>query len=531
MTTLAFDGGAPRHLLARLLDRSDLAQVVPNLDPKVLHQLVRRFGLEECGNIIALATAQQLTQIFDEDLWSSQTPGAEDQFDADRFGLWLEVLAEAGDAVAAQKLIAMDFDFVVGAISQQVLVLDTEALRMCELPDDFDFGHYDPLREELKQQALDESESYEIGGYTVIAKRNESWDALLSLLRSLEHDYPAYFGKLMARCCQISTEWIVDNGGLHEVLTSDEQVMADIAGAREERREQQGHVTPSQAAAFLKLARQSDSHRDLDPVSAAYFRDLKGRAQPQEDSGDGRATAFLASIEAGVLNEPRRSLLPGAPSAGGDPLSRVRAQLLFAQDHDHAAHARRTEELTYLANVLVAGCSFQSRRFRAAEASDAVLAICNLGLENSQQTPHDLPPDFLVHRSLVPVFQTGWRILYEDVCLFASERLVETLSEMTSDDRDIQERISETCRRMKTQIAARTPWLERENLDIVAILDLPSWTMLVNLIDQCPVVPKDVCSPAEKPPLRVATEFDFISENRQIIWARNFAASLPEKLR
>ena len=112
MTTLAFDGGEPRHLLARLLDRPDLAEVVQSLDPKVLHQLVRRFGLEECGEVIALATPQQLTQIFDDDLWSSDTPGIEDQFDADRFGVWLEVLAEIGSDVAAQKLAAMDFDFV-----------------------------------------------------------------------------------------------------------------------------------------------------------------------------------------------------------------------------------------------------------------------------------------------------------------------------------------------------------------------------------------------------------------------------------
>src|SRR5258708_10131535 len=124
MSTLALEGGAPRDLLSRLLDTPNLAQVVQSLDPKALHQLVRHFGVEECGEIIALATTQQLTQIFDEDLWRSDAPGQEDQFDADRFGLWLEVLAEVGDAVAAQKLVPIDFDFGTPALSQQTPVLD-----------------------------------------------------------------------------------------------------------------------------------------------------------------------------------------------------------------------------------------------------------------------------------------------------------------------------------------------------------------------------------------------------------------------
>jgi hypothetical protein len=83
---------------------------------------------------------------------------------------------------------------------------------------------------------------------------------------------------------------------------------------------------------------------------------------------------------------------------------------------------------------------------------------------------------------------------------------------------------------MKTQIAAGTPWRERENLDVIAILDSPSWAMLVNLLDECPVVPKDACTPREKPALRVSTEFEFVSENRQITWAQDFAESLSERL-
>jgi hypothetical protein len=533
MTTLAFDGAEPRHLLSRLLDTPNLAEVVPALDPKVLHRLVRHCGLEECSAIVALATPQQLTQIFDDDLWRSDAPGQEEQLDADRFGVWLEVLADAGESVAAQKLVAMDFDFVAAAISRQILVLDREMVMELQPEFEDDYGDFDLLRAALAGQSLEDRESCEFGGYTIVAKRGESWDALLVLLASLEHDHPAFFAKLMKRCAVISTEYIPDNGRLCEVLSADEQTMADAAAAREERRELQGHVAATQATAFLKLARaahEGDTPSDEDPVTAAYFRDLKRVAPPQDlsaaslDPELGGFQAFAASSR----NDPRRLLLPAGPDAGGDRLSRIRSLLLFAHDRDHAAYQRRTEEMAYLANVLVAGCSFQSRRFRADEAADAVSAVCNLGLEN--WLPAVLPPDFLVGQDLVTVFRHGWRLLYENVCLFAAQCLIDALSDLRCDDRDIQHQITELIWRMKRQVIAGTPWLERENLDVIAILDLPSWAMLVNLLDECPVAPKNVCTPSGKPLLRVPTEFEFISENRQIAWARNFAESLASRL-
>ncbi|HZF40454.1 MAG TPA: hypothetical protein VE715_16640, partial [Blastocatellia bacterium] len=64
----------------------------------------------------------------------------------------------------------------------------------------------------------------------------------------------------------------------------------------------------------------------------------------------------------------------------------------------------------YLANTLMAGCSIQARPFTAQEASDAAIAICNLGLEN--WAPHWLPANatappisFLIDHDLVNVFQ------------------------------------------------------------------------------------------------------------------------------
>src|SRR5262252_2551036 len=99
---------APKPLLARILDTPNLARAVPQLQPELLHRLIDQCGLEDCAELVALATPAQLSAVFDLDLWSSRQPGEEERFDADRFGVWLEVLLESGAPFAAGKLAAID---------------------------------------------------------------------------------------------------------------------------------------------------------------------------------------------------------------------------------------------------------------------------------------------------------------------------------------------------------------------------------------------------------------------------------------
>ncbi|HEY7514711.1 MAG TPA: DUF6178 family protein, partial [Vicinamibacteria bacterium] len=120
----------PRDLLERILETPDLARAVQSLEPAVLHQLVRRCGLEDSGPILALATTEQLVRLFDDDLWRAERPGEEERFDTDRFGQWLEVLAEAGGEIAARRIVEMDFDFVTAALGRHVLVLDAHEMAL-----------------------------------------------------------------------------------------------------------------------------------------------------------------------------------------------------------------------------------------------------------------------------------------------------------------------------------------------------------------------------------------------------------------
>ena len=102
-----------RPLLARL-KTPDLAKVVPHLSPDVLHRVIQLCGLEDASEFVAMATPAQLSRALDADVWQIRTPGADEQFDVDRFGVWQEVLMQSGAAVAAEKRIGLDEEWLRG---------------------------------------------------------------------------------------------------------------------------------------------------------------------------------------------------------------------------------------------------------------------------------------------------------------------------------------------------------------------------------------------------------------------------------
>ena len=88
------DGGRPAEgqRLARLLEGPELGRVAPHLPPEVLHRLIRRAGLEHCVELVEALSREQLTAVLDLDLWSAPLASGDEQFDADRFGEWMEAL-------------------------------------------------------------------------------------------------------------------------------------------------------------------------------------------------------------------------------------------------------------------------------------------------------------------------------------------------------------------------------------------------------------------------------------------------------
>lgn len=203
------------------------------------------------------------------------------------------------------------------------------------------------------------------------------------------------------------------------------------------------------------------------------------------------------------------------------------------------------EEFAYLANTIAAGCSVQARAFTEREASTAALAICNLGLENWPRhwmparaagaavvdIGTALPDDFLVDRDLVGVFQVGWAVLHNDVCMWAAERLIAVLADLRCRDRDIQLALAALRVELTRHWRAGTPWHARDAMDVMAMLDMPAWVTMLGLVDECPIIHAGMAASQGSGVHKIdPAAFEFISENSQIAAVRQFMRSLPETL-
>jgi Family of unknown function (DUF6178) len=510
-------------LLERLLNAPALARIVPHLQPAILHRVVESCGLEDCAELIALTTPAQLAGVLDLDLWRPGRTG-DGEFDADRFGVWLEVLMQSGAEVAAQKLAGLDIELVIAGIARHAAVFDSAAVSPYTTLD----GEQAPGR------MLDGELVAEVGGYVIAARRTSAWEALVDLLVFLDSDRPDYFRRLMGRCVRLSNG-TREADGFHDLLDDREQEMFDLASDRDERQERQGYATPAQARAFLQSARQLDlggSQLPLDPLALAYFRAIEP-ASPVEDlshaSGDSwyvpqtdgvppvehEAMAAVVEVlrDAGVIPLPPRALL-ASNDAEPPRLASIRTYV--------DSHAASVQELAYLANTMMAGCSIQGRPFTPREASDAVAAICNLGLESW--------PDGWQNRELVTAFQVGWAVLHHDVCVFTTARLIETIGSVRCRDRETRMRLVALRRELVRQTLDRAPWQARNALDVIMTLDTPAWAALLGLTSECPVI--SAALSRSRQPLRTIQpdDFEFISTRSQLAIVRAFVASLPSRL-
>jgi hypothetical protein len=514
-----------RPLLDRLLNTPELAKVVPGLPPEVLHRVIQICGLEDSAELVALATPTQLSRILDVDVWHVRTPGAGERFDVDRFGAWLDVLMQSGAAVAAEKLIGLDMELVVAGFSRHTAVFDHAAVSWFTTLDG----------EQVPSRVSNRAPTAEIGGYVIEARRTSAWETIVDLLAFLQAEQPEYFQRLMRSCVRLS------NGpreadGFHTLLEDSEQDMFDLAGDREARREQRGYVAPAQARAFMQAARHvqlENARPPHSPLARAYFRGLEPTAgargdalgppsgllsESQPNDRAHAAPAAMAEVvdvlrDAGVLTEQPRGLLRSA----GDETSR----LALIQDYV-ATHPASMEELAYLANAIIAGCSIQARPFAPQEASNAAAAICNLGLEAWPRHWNEC--------DLVAAFQVGWTVLHRDVSMYAAERLMAVIAGIRCNDRDVHMRLQGLRRELVQSVRDATPWRARNALDVIVMLDAPCWAALVALTDECPVLHAAISASRDGSPSIDPSGYQFISQHSQITIVREFMESLATRL-
>jgi hypothetical protein len=117
-------------VLTRLINAPDLVRRLRALPGPAFAALVGELGVEDAGEVLAMATAEQLVAAFDIDVFRNERPGERERFDPERFTVWLEVLMDAGGIDAARRIADLDEDLVAQALSSLVVVLDGDALML-----------------------------------------------------------------------------------------------------------------------------------------------------------------------------------------------------------------------------------------------------------------------------------------------------------------------------------------------------------------------------------------------------------------
>jgi hypothetical protein len=437
-----------RQLVAHILDEPALVAEVRALPPRALAKLIDHVGLEDAGEIVQLATAEQIERVFDEDLWKSDAPGEDESFDASRFVVWLEILLEAGDRAAGRRLAELPEDVLTLAFQRLVVVVDVDELAAEVAERDEDEG-------DAIEKALEGALSHEIGSFMIIGRQHDGWDAIVNALVALDEEDHSACTRLLERCAAMSTRESEEHGGLYDLLTAEEMLEADAAGARGDRRAGEGFVAPSDARAFLRHAREG-SFEDIlkeprDFLTRAWFRELDRRPPPPEPA----APNLLGLLEsAGVMREAGAEVSParsrpalGAARNGRKTTPRGQAQkkpraltagvetaaervrpdddaasglaLRSALERlaalDPRAHAERLEELAFLVNVLVAGATFHGRAFRPGEAAEAAVTVANAGLEHLAKLTAREAGDIVAKEGVVAAFRAGVKVGALDV--------------------------------------------------------------------------------------------------------------------
>lgn len=414
-----------QRLVEHILHHPSLVAGVRELPPPVLGRLVDEVGLESAGELIALASTEQLQHIFDADLWESEQAGRDPHFDAARFATWLEVMSEAGEAAVVERLRQLPVELVSLAVHRLILVIDMDALWAEMAASEEDMA--------LVDKALDGCLGDEWEEFRLVARDPLAWDTVFGALMALDRDHHDLLRRILERCRQLSTELIEDNGSLYDVLTADEMLETEMRAERDERRAAQGHVAPSDARSFLELARTTEATlRTRDPVTRAYFRELeahRGEARTSSSAIETReggapgAEALLGLLAgAGVIQSAHDSIAALGPRSSDEALSvrdgSLEQALRELSEARPEAHAERMEELGFLANVLMEGWAPEAQRLRPAEAIEAAVEVIELGLSQVRSAPGptrgERAVDVLSTTHLDQLFHVGWHALHKN---------------------------------------------------------------------------------------------------------------------
>ncbi len=412
---------ATRRLLRHLVDAPAHVGLVRALAPPRFAALVRVVGLEDAGELLAMATAEQTLEVLDEELWRSGDAD-EEELDRGRFAVWLEVLLEAGDAAVARRLHELPEELLAAGLCAQLFVLDVDAL-----------GHgmagTSSREAALAERVLDEALHLEFAGYTLISRDPLGWDPTIAALLALDAVDHRCVRRVLERCHEATVD-LLDPGadGWRTILSAQETVEADARADREDRRAAAGHVTLADARAFLKLAARTPLGDPAalaeDPLTHAYFRELRGPARPVASASASPEEPHLAELLADLdaeLQAPARRALPASAERGAfedSGLGDLRRALIALADRDPPRHSDQVARLAYLTNLLMTAGRPDGAPYFPVDAANAALSLTARGLAARVPDRTDVAAEAwiteLQRTGVDGLFRLGWRLRAED---------------------------------------------------------------------------------------------------------------------
>ena len=541
------------NLLNRILEEPKLVSIVRNLEPKVLTKVIQHIGLEDCGEIVALATTDQLKQVFDEDLWKAEKPGREEKFDPARFGVWLEVMTEMGPKFVAEKLAGLDKEFLVMTLSEQILVLDLESMLLSAVCDS------DEERDVYFDKMIDNCLGHDFDKFTILSKNDRAWDSVLFALLALDSENYSLFNDLLESCALISSDYIQNHGGLEIVLTHRQKLHSDVSYDREQRREEAGYVPPLTAGHFLTLSRSATFDQIQfdtveDNITKSYFRyfqvstkserattEKEEKVREKEQKAAEKEIIQFMEVLAEYDVVPAGQSLPLLTASQDEKGSHVeefaiRLGLSELREKNLILYEQRIKEFNYLANILISGCSIDGRKFRPYEAADAALATSNLGLEYliKGKTSKKKLLEMLESTTAVKLFRLGWSVLHREVGMNAAEVLLAYISakrnrkgsETENENRAfgdmVIEGLSDLSDILKKAINDKTPWKAKDHFDVLEVkYDQNAALMFKIFMDECPATVKNLNLVKDSKEL---CERQFVAHKKQIEEIHEFLA-------
>ncbi|MBU1239511.1 hypothetical protein KJ865_07355 [Myxococcota bacterium] len=388
-------------IITFILHDQELVERFGGLKGPELKQLLDHTGFEESAPLMALMTREQLMELAHEDLWNDAGAGLPEELDLNRLHLWFEVLSELGPADAARRLVSMDDEFVILALSKIVHVFDLESLTV-----GMEYDH-DPDSRALIEKAMESCFALELDRWLLLFGGGYGWESAMEILVHLASFDPYYCEELLERLAWVSQEQREESGGLHELLTNAEMLEQDVGQTREEARAEAGYISPSQARSFLKYCEVTPlevllSEED-DPVSRSYFRDL--RPSPRGEQSIAHLNAIFQRAGLGRHGRAQRAL-PMADESGS-----LRGVFQELREQNPEIHTVRVAELSFLANTLMAGESREGLPYRQQEAVGEALRLVSAGMTHvsehirTSERPRELA--LLTEYSLLSLFKVG----------------------------------------------------------------------------------------------------------------------------